>query len=83
MAPTIVGFPYMMGPDVRAERIHAIRDAMMRVFTDPDFREEAARMKLDVAPVSGEDVQRIVRDAYSASPELIARIRRIYDSQIK
>jgi len=83
MAPTIVGFPYMMGPDVPAERIHAIRDAMMRVFADPDFREEAARMKLDVAPVSGEDAQRIVRDAYSASPELTARIRRIYDSQIK
>jgi len=83
MAPTILGFPYMMGPDVPPERIRAVRDAMMGVFNDQGFRDEAARMKLDVAPVSGDDAQRIVRNAYSASAALNARIRRIYDSQVK
>jgi hypothetical protein len=56
---------------------------MMGVFNDQGFRDEAARMKLDVAPVSGDDAQRIVRNAYSASAALNARIRRIYDSQVK
>ena len=83
MAPTFLGFPYMMGPDVPPERIRAIRDAMMRVFDDAGFREEAARMKLDVAPVSGDDAQRIVRNAYSASASVTTRLRKIYDSQVK
>ena len=49
MAPTIVGFPYMMRPDVPAGRIHAIRDAMMWVFEDPAFREERPSRFLDMS----------------------------------
>ena len=83
MAPTILGFPYMMGPDVPPERVDAIRKAMMQIFDDAAFREEASRMKLDVAPVPGDEAQRIVRAAYGAGPAVTERIKRIYDSQVR
>jgi len=61
MAPTIVSFPYMMRPDVPAERIHAIRDAMMRVFEKPAFREASITfpryVRLDIADETDCDYQ--------------------------
>ena len=83
VSPTIVGFPYIMGPDIPADRVKAVRKALLDVFADPGFKAEAARMTLDVAPVTGDEAQRIVRAAYSASPSVTERIRRIYDSQVK
>ena len=83
VSPTIVGFPYLMGPDVPTERVSAVRKALMDVFADQGFKSEAARMTLDVAPVTGDEAQRIVRAAYHASPTVTERIRKIYDSQLK
>ncbi len=73
-----IGYPYLMGPNVPRERVAAMRKAMMDTFADADFRADAARQTLEVNPVPGEDVQKIVADAYGAPKPVLDRLRAIY-----
>ena len=38
---------------------------------DPQFLAEADKLRIDVAPLSGERVQEVVRNLYASSPEVI------------
>ena len=83
MAPLVLGFPYLMPPGVPKERVEAMRKAMMETMKDEAFLADAAKQTLDIAPVSGEDAQRIVQAAYASPPAVISRVQRIYGSLTK
>ena len=83
MAPLVLGFPYLMPPGVPQERVAAMRKAMMDTMKDEAFLADAAKQTLDIAPVTGEESQRIVQAAYASPPAVIARVQRIYGSQAK
>jgi hypothetical protein len=83
LSPTILGFPYMMSPEVPKERVEAFRQALSKVFTDEAFKADAAKMTLDIAPIAGADAQRIVYAAYNAGPTITDRLRMIYNTQLK
>jgi tripartite-type tricarboxylate transporter receptor subunit TctC len=77
-APLAVGRPYVMPPDVPAERVEAMRAAFMATMRDPEFQAEQARMQLGAdQPKSGAQIQDIVVRAYRSPPQVLDRIRRI------
>ena len=41
------------------------------------MREDAVKIKLELAPVAGETLERAAREAYAASPEAIARAKEL------
>ena len=43
---------------------------------DPGFLEEAKRSKLDVAPLTGDDMERIVAKSFSVSPDVLATAKK-------
>ena len=65
------GRPYIMASEVPAERVAAMRKAFMDTFRDPAFLAEAKKMNLDVDPMSGEDLQALVRKVYETPPEIV------------
>ena len=65
------GRPYIMAAEVPAERIAAMRKAFMDMFRDPAFIAEAKKMNLDVDPMSGEDLQALVRRVYATPAEVV------------
>ena len=65
------GRPYIMAAEVPAERIAAMRRAFMDMFRDPAFIAETKKMNLDVDPMSGEDLQALVRRVYDTPPEIV------------
>ena len=65
------GRPYIMAAEVPAERIAAMRKAFMDMFRDPAFIAEAKKMTLDVDPMSGEDLQALVRRVYETPAEVV------------
>ena len=79
-APLSVGYPLLMGPDIPAERQAAMRKAVAETYKDKTFLEEADRAKIDVAPISGEGVEKIIRDTYALPPDVVARFRKLYDA---
>lgn len=66
-----VARPYAAPPDVPPERIKALRDAFMATMKDPAFLEEAKKTDLEVRPVAGDEVQKLVDELYQSSPEVV------------
>jgi len=72
---TTFGRPYVVAPEVPAERVAALRNAFMETMRDPDFVAEARKAGLDIDAVDGGEVQRLIAQIYSAPPELIAKVK--------
>jgi tripartite-type tricarboxylate transporter receptor subunit TctC len=71
----IFGRPFIMPPGVPAERVAALRTAFMAAFRDKNLQSEAAKMQLDVDPMTGADLQALVTRIYATPPHLIERAR--------
>jgi len=66
-----LGRPFFMPPGTPLERAAAIRRAFEATMKDPGFLDEARRGKLDVAPLTGEDLARIVARSFGVSPSVL------------
>jgi tripartite-type tricarboxylate transporter receptor subunit TctC len=69
-----VGYALMAPPETSPDRVAALRKALADTFNDPAYRADAERERLEVDPVGGEEVEGIIRRAYSAPPAVIARL---------
>jgi tripartite-type tricarboxylate transporter receptor subunit TctC len=65
------GRPYVLPPNVPAERVAALRTAFAAVMKDPGYKAEAAKAKLEVNPVPAEQVQTLVSKLFATSPDII------------
>jgi len=66
-----VARPYAAPPGVPAQRIAALRKAFDDTMKDPAFLDEAEKTRLEVQPVSGEEVQQLVAELYQSSPKVV------------
>ena len=66
-----VGRPYVMGPGVPADRLAAVRKAFMATTKDKSFLARTKKLRLDVAPVSGEDMQKLVAKLYKTPQSIV------------
>lgn len=77
-APNALGRPLLMPPDVPADRLAAVRKALMDTFDDPSFRAEAEKIGLVVnAPRTGQQLHDVVAAAYAAPAAVVARVRQL------
>ena len=65
--------PFAAPPEVPAERVAALRAAFDAVMRDADFLDETKRLRLEVRPVAGADVQALFAEIYAAPPAVVAR----------
>jgi tripartite-type tricarboxylate transporter receptor subunit TctC len=65
-----MGRPYLAPPGVPADRVEALRKAFMDTMSDPDFLADAAKAKLEITPVDGADLQKLVAEIYQTPPEI-------------
>jgi hypothetical protein len=52
--------PYALPPGTPPERIDLLRRAFLATLRDPEFLTDAKRARLEVSPLSGEEVERLV-----------------------
>jgi tripartite-type tricarboxylate transporter receptor subunit TctC len=71
-ARQVMGRPFVAPPGVPAERLAALRKAFMLTLADKDFRADAEKGRLEIAAVSGEEVERLVAELY-ATPADVAK----------
>lgn len=76
--PAAMGHTNVFPPGVPADRVAALRKAIAATYRDPEFLAKAKSLKMDVKPVSGEDVENYVKRIVSYSPEMVAHIRKAY-----
>ncbi len=70
-----IGRPILTTPDVPADRLKALRDAFDATMKDPEFLAEAKQARIDVNPIPGADVQKIVEAVVKVSPDIAALAR--------
>ena len=58
-----------------ADRTKALRTAFMDTMKDKDFLAEADKTDLEINPVSGEDVEKLVKDIYATPADIIAKAK--------
>ena len=69
------GRPFFMPPNVPAERVDAIRRAFDATMKDKEFLEEADKLKIEIDPLSGEQVAALIEQIYKTPAETVARVR--------
>ena len=75
-SPSLVGRSFAAPPGLPKERIDELRKGFMDVVTDPDFVAEVARMKFDLDPLPGDQLQAFFTKA-EYPPALLQRARDI------
>ncbi|HEY4133879.1 MAG TPA: hypothetical protein VGO34_01575 [Alphaproteobacteria bacterium] len=69
------GRPFVMPPEVPADRLAAMRAAFDATMKDPAFLAEADKQNLDVDPLSGTEMDRLFKEAYASPPEVVERTK--------
>jgi hypothetical protein len=69
-----VARPVIAPPGVPADRLAALRQAFAALARDRDFLADAQKANLDISPVSGAEVDKVVAIIASASPETFQRL---------
>lgn len=76
---TMLGRPLAFAGDVPADRVAAMRAAFEQTMKDADFLKEADQLKIEVDPVRGQDMQKVVADVLATPKNLAARARTIIE----
>jgi tripartite-type tricarboxylate transporter receptor subunit TctC len=76
---TRLGRPLAAAPGIPAERLAALRAAFDAVMKDPEFLKEAAASKIEVEPVRGEAMQKVVADVLATPQPLKDRAKKLIE----
>jgi tripartite-type tricarboxylate transporter receptor subunit TctC len=77
-APLALGRPFVMPPDVPADRVAGMRKALSDTFADPDYVAESEKLGLGASvPRNGEQIQEVIQKTYSAPPRVLDRLQKV------
>ena len=74
-----VARPFVMPPGTPKDRVQTMRAAFLATLKDPAFLAEAEKSKLDVDPVTGETLEKIVAGLYKMNPAILAKLKEVLD----
>jgi tripartite-type tricarboxylate transporter receptor subunit TctC len=69
------GRPFFLPPNVPAARVQALRRAFDATMKDPAYLAEAEKLKIEVEPLTGEEVATFVEQVMRTPAETVARVR--------
>ena len=78
VGPGAMARPFAAPPGIPPNRAALLRRAFDATMADLDFRAEAARMQADVAPSTGEEVQKLVARIYATPRPVIERAKKLF-----
>jgi tripartite-type tricarboxylate transporter receptor subunit TctC len=76
-APFFMALPVVAPPDLPPERAKALQTGFMTMTKDPAFIDEANRMSLELSPIDGEAVRRIIAQMSETPKEVIEQFNEI------
>jgi tripartite-type tricarboxylate transporter receptor subunit TctC len=81
MARLDIGRPFFLPPNVPADRVAALRAAFDATMKDKAYLAEAAKLKIDVDPMTGADLTAFVAQVLKTPPETVARVRKALETK--
>ncbi len=71
------GRPYVLPPDVPADRVALMREAVAATVKDPALQAEAEKMKLDMSFRGPEALEQLVAKLYETPPDVIEAAKKL------
>ena len=76
-----VGRSVFAPPGVPPERVKILRTAFDAMLKDPEFLGEVEKLEVEFEPASGEDMQKLITDVASVSPDTVKRMQDILQAK--
>jgi len=80
-APYLLSRPFAAPPGIPKDRASALQAAFLRAHQDPQFLDEATRLKIDVSPIGGDEALNAVTTIARAPAELINTMKKLLAGQ--
>ena len=77
LAGQAFGRPFAAPPGIPADRKAALRAAFDATMKDPEFVAEATKAGLEVSPITGGEIDRLLAGIYALPPELIEKAKQV------
>ncbi len=78
-----MGRPLVAPPEVPAERVAALRAGFAATMADRDLLAEAERFQMEIDPLSGEEVGKLLAKAYAAPRAIVVRAARLVEPAVR
>ena len=69
------GRPYLMAPDIPAERVAALRKAFMEAMNDRDLLAEAQKIGLAIDPIPGGELQDLAAKIFATPADFVEKVK--------
>jgi tripartite-type tricarboxylate transporter receptor subunit TctC len=73
IAGQFVGRPFFTSPDIPIDRKMALRSAFDETMKDPQFLEEAAKLDLEISPITGAVIDTFLADLYRTPKDVVRK----------
>jgi tripartite-type tricarboxylate transporter receptor subunit TctC len=73
-----IGRTLVIPPGAPADRVAALRQAFDKMMRDPGLIAEAKKLKLDLDPMSGAEMQKLIDATFDLPPAIVERARALY-----
>ncbi|HWO42506.1 MAG TPA: tripartite tricarboxylate transporter substrate binding protein [Candidatus Eisenbacteria bacterium] len=70
--------PYMVAPGTPNDRVAVLRAAFEKTTKDPELLAEAKKLRIEVRPNRGEDLQKMAKEVMNQPPEVIEQIKKLF-----
>jgi len=77
--PYLMSRPYAAPPGVPADRAKALQDAFLAAHRDPAYLAEADKLGIDVSPIGGEEIMRMIDKIAKTPPDQLKRIEKLIE----
>jgi tripartite-type tricarboxylate transporter receptor subunit TctC len=72
---------YSLPPQVPAERVRTLQSAFVSALKDPQLLAEAQKANLDIAPIDGPGIEKMVQGLYELEPAVVSRVKQILEGK--
>jgi tripartite-type tricarboxylate transporter receptor subunit TctC len=79
LAAETVGRPLIAPPATPEDRLKILRNAFQQALKDPELLAEAKKGRMDVDPVPGEQLEKLIREVLDQPPEVLNRVRNMLE----
>ena len=69
-ARQVMGRPFLAPPGIPRDRLEALRKAFMDTMNDKDFLADAEKAQMEITPVPGDQIEKLVKEVYATPPEV-------------
>jgi tripartite-type tricarboxylate transporter receptor subunit TctC len=75
--PSAITYSYSIPPGTPKSRVQTLRQAFSQTVKDAEFLAEANKANLEIAPASGEDIEKAIHNLFKTPPAVVAKLKDI------